>query len=60
MPIYIDDPHLERSIERIRLERGDKTLTKCAKDLLRERITEVETEHRILARQAAKPAHASV
>lgn len=43
MSLYIRDSHLEEQVERERERRKDATRTKTASDLIREKLTEIET-----------------
>lgn len=44
MAINLRDKHLEHSIAKIQKDRGDGTATKTARDLLTERLREIELD----------------
>lgn len=55
MAVNIRDPHLEERLERQREARGHSTLTKTARELLIERLIEIErAEARPSERRRAK------
>jgi hypothetical protein len=43
--VRITDRHTVRLVEGIRKKRGDKTLAKTARDLIRERIISIDEHH---------------
>jgi hypothetical protein len=42
MPVMIRDPRVESELEQMRKRRGDKSLAKTARDLVNERLAQLE------------------